>query len=100
MARYDDNGSLDLTFGTGGYVMTGWMSVPPGSGVSTVQATDIELQPNGKLLVLTSLAATPSRDVRLTDHSWYSAAPFRRRCAAGSSRTSTATANTTPASRT
>ena len=44
VARYDPNGSLDVTFGTGGMVTTEFGS--------NARATDVVLQPDGKIIVV------------------------------------------------
>jgi uncharacterized delta-60 repeat protein len=46
LARYDDDGTLDATFGTGGIVTT---SIPGGTSLET--GTSIALQSDGKLLL-------------------------------------------------
>jgi len=46
LARYNSNGSLDGTFGSGGRVTTSF------SGKSSVQATAAALQPDGKIVVV------------------------------------------------
>jgi uncharacterized delta-60 repeat protein len=46
LARYNSDGSLDTSFGTGGKVVTA-----AGSGYATYAANDVILQPDGKLVV-------------------------------------------------
>ncbi|MBD8904893.1 hypothetical protein MBTS_22090, partial [Methylobacterium bullatum] len=46
LVRYDADGSLDTTFGTGGKVLT-----PVGTGLSSDQGNSVTLQADGKILV-------------------------------------------------
>jgi uncharacterized delta-60 repeat protein len=47
LARYNPNGTLDTTFGTGGKVLTGFPKSTPGDGLAAALA----LQPDGKIVV-------------------------------------------------
>ncbi|MFO0846310.1 MAG: hypothetical protein U0797_28700 [Gemmataceae bacterium] len=51
VARYNPNGSLDTTFGTGGKVLTDFRSEQPGSR-SEDSAYGVALQPDGKIVVV------------------------------------------------
>ncbi len=50
LARYNPNGSLDTTFGTGGKLTTGF------TGADDSAAFDIALQPDGKIVVVGSVS--------------------------------------------
>src|SRR5207249_14951 len=52
LARFNANGTLDTTFGTGGQVRTGFVGSPSFNDVSVLE------QPDGKLLVVGSRASS------------------------------------------
>jgi len=59
--RYNSNGQLDFTFGTGGKVITD-LGVPNSNYMSTAEG--IAIQSNGKYIVVGSLDATGNNDER------------------------------------
>src|SRR5262249_38320846 len=57
LARYNTNGTLDATFGTGGKVVTSFAQFPNG-----LEASTLLLQPDGKLIVVGDTVGTAPYD--------------------------------------
>jgi uncharacterized delta-60 repeat protein len=53
LARYNANGSLDTSFGSGGKVITGYTTIPGAvAGYPNTAVTSIGLEPNGTIVVI------------------------------------------------
>jgi uncharacterized delta-60 repeat protein len=64
LARYNSNGTLDATFGTGGKVSTAFAG-PPGQGFSYALAYSVALQRDGKIVAAGEAFISGGRDFAL-----------------------------------